>query len=136
MFLIFKTSDMLKCLLLSFCYSEKRFPGYDKEAKEFNATVLRDHIIGKHVANYMRELMEEDEDAYKRQFSRFIKCGITPDEVKFLLFYSVLLHCLINCFHSSEIDEIRETFCRHIIKEVECQIIFEKSISGFLAFGR
>lgn len=41
--------------------------------------------MGKHVANYMRELMEEDEDAYKRQFSRFIKCGITPDEVKFLL---------------------------------------------------
>lgn len=37
--------------------------------------------MGKHVANYMRELMEEDEDAYKRQFSRFIKCGITPDEV-------------------------------------------------------
>jgi len=63
-------------------HSEKRFPGYDKEAKEFNASVLRDHIMGKHVANYMRELMEEDEDAYKRQFSRFIKCGITPDELE------------------------------------------------------
>lgn len=51
--------------------------------------------MGKHVANYMRELMEEDEDAYKRQFSRFIKNGTTPDEVKFLLatspFYVVLL---------------------------------------------
>ncbi|MBO1764882.1 hypothetical protein JQN64_27285, partial [Escherichia coli] len=63
-------------------HSEKRFPGYDKEAKEFNASVLRDHIMGKHVANYMRELMEEDEDAYKRQFSRFIKCGLTPDELE------------------------------------------------------
>jgi len=63
-------------------HSEKRFPGYDKEAKEFNAVVLRDHIMGKHVANYMRELMEDDEDAYKRQFSRVIKCGITPDELE------------------------------------------------------
>ena len=62
-------------------YSEKRFPGYDAEAKEFNAEVLRDHIFGKHVANYMRELMEEDEDAYKRQFSQYINLGITPDEV-------------------------------------------------------
>ncbi|KAK3865129.1 hypothetical protein Pcinc_029244 [Petrolisthes cinctipes] len=63
-------------------HSEKRFPGYDKEAKEFNATVLRDHIMGQHVANYMKELMENDEDAYKRQFSRFIKCGITADEME------------------------------------------------------
>jgi len=63
-------------------HSEKRFPGYDREAKEFNATVLRDHIMGKHVATYMKELMEEDEDAYKRQFSRFIKCGITADEME------------------------------------------------------
>lgn len=29
----------------------------------------------------MKDLMEEDEDSYKRQFSRFIKLGITGDEV-------------------------------------------------------
>jgi len=63
-------------------HSEKRFPGYDREAKEFNASVLRDHIFGKHVADYMRELMDEDEDAYKRQFSRYIKEGITADELE------------------------------------------------------
>jgi len=63
-------------------HSEKRFPGYDREAKEFNAGVLRDHIFGKHVADYMRELMNEDEDAYKRQFSRYIKAGITADELE------------------------------------------------------
>lgn len=63
-------------------HSEKRFPGYDKEAKEFNAEVLRDHIFGKHVADYMRNLMDEDEDAYKRQFSRYIKQGITADELE------------------------------------------------------
>jgi len=63
-------------------HSEKRFPGYDKESKDFSAEVLRDHLLGKHVANYMSELMEEDEDAYKRQFSRFIKLGLTADELE------------------------------------------------------
>jgi len=60
-------------------HSEKRFPGYDKEASEFNAEVHRNHIFGKHVADYMESLMADDEDAYKRQFSRFIKNGITAD---------------------------------------------------------
>merc|ERR1711992_366275 len=45
-------------------HSNKRFPGYDKEASEFNASVHRDHIFGKHVADYMSHLLEEDEDAY------------------------------------------------------------------------
>merc|ERR1712025_1246412 len=63
-------------------HSTKRFPGYDKEASEFNASVHRDHIFGKHVADYMRHLIEEDEDAYKRQFGAFIKNGITSDDVE------------------------------------------------------
>merc|ERR1712218_769003 len=63
-------------------HSEKRFPGYDNEAGEFNAETHRDHIFGKHVSNYMEHLMEEDEEAYKRQFSRYIKLGITPDSVE------------------------------------------------------
>merc|ERR1712170_41383 len=63
-------------------HSTKRFPGYDSESKEFNAEVHRKHIMGVHVADYMRQLMEEDEDAYKKQFSRFIKNGVTPDTVE------------------------------------------------------
>ena len=62
-------------------HSTKRFPGYDKEASEFNASVHRDHIFGKHVADYMRHLLEDDEDAYKRQFGAFIKKGVTADDV-------------------------------------------------------
>merc|ERR1719209_280898 len=54
-------------------HSEKRFPGYDAEGSSLNADVHRKHIMGLHVADYMRHLMEEDEEAYKRQFSRFIK---------------------------------------------------------------
>merc|ERR1712047_13030 len=63
-------------------HSEKRFPGYDKEAGEFSAEVHRNHIFGQHVAQYMRELLEKDEDAYKRQFSQSIKNGITADSVE------------------------------------------------------
>merc|ERR1711890_108068 len=63
-------------------HSSKRFPGYDKEASEFNASVHRDHIFGKHVADYMRHLLEDDEDAYKRQFGSFIKQGVTADDME------------------------------------------------------
>ena len=59
----------------------KRFPGYDSESKEFNAEVHRNHIFGQHVANYMKELRDEDEEAYKKQFSQYIKNGVEPDQV-------------------------------------------------------
>jgi len=63
-------------------HSTKRFPGYDGESKEFNAEVHRDHIFGKHVADYMRQLNDDDEDAYKKQFSGFIKNGVTADSIE------------------------------------------------------
>merc|ERR1712201_634 len=63
-------------------HSEKRFPGYDSESKSLNADVHRAHIFGQHVADYMRNLSEEDEEAYKKQFSRYIKLGVTPDSIE------------------------------------------------------
>ncbi|XP_077075399.1 60S ribosomal protein L5a [Siphateles boraxobius] len=66
---------------LSIPHSTKRFPGYDTESKEFNAEVHRKHIMGQNVSEYMSYLMEEDEDLYKKQFSRFIKNGVTPEIV-------------------------------------------------------
>lgn len=62
-------------------YSTKRFPGYDGESKTFNADVHRQHIFGQHVANYMRTLEEEDDEAFKRQFSQYIKHGISANDV-------------------------------------------------------
>uniref|UniRef100_A0A8C9A788 Large ribosomal subunit protein uL18 C-terminal eukaryotes domain-containing protein n=1 Tax=Prolemur simus TaxID=1328070 RepID=A0A8C9A788_PROSS len=64
---------------LSIPHSTKRFSGYDSESKEFNAEVHRKHIMGQNVADYMRYLMEEGEDAYKKQFSQYIKNNVTPD---------------------------------------------------------
>merc|ERR1711922_45705 len=63
-------------------HSVKRFPGYDNEEKQLDAEVHRKHIFGVHVADYMRSLQEEDEDAFKRQFSRYIKHGVTADSVE------------------------------------------------------
>lgn len=74
-----------------FC-STKRFPGFDSESKEFNADVHRQHIFGQHVADYMRQLSEEDDEAYKRQFSQYIKLGIAADAV--ILDFVVLFYLL------------------------------------------
>lgn len=63
-------------------HSVKRFPGYDAEKSEYKADVHRQHILGLHVSNYMKELQGEDEDSYKKQFSRYIKNGITADSIE------------------------------------------------------
>jgi len=67
---------------LNIPHSTKRFPGFDSESKEFNADVHRQHIFGQHVAEYMRTLAEEDDEAYKRQFSQYIKIGLNADAVE------------------------------------------------------
>jgi len=60
----------------------KRFPGYDSESNDFSAEVHRNHIFGKHVADYMTMLKDDDEDLYKRQFSQYIKNGISAEGVE------------------------------------------------------
>lgn len=69
---------------LNIPHSVKRFPGYSAETKSFNADVHRAHIFGQHVADYMRTLEEEDEEAFKRQFSKYISLGIRADDVSIL----------------------------------------------------
>jgi large subunit ribosomal protein L5e len=63
-------------------HNEKRFPGYDNESKEFDAGVLRKYIFGGHVTDYMEKLQRRDEEAYKVQFSAYIKEGISPDSIE------------------------------------------------------
>ncbi|XP_046805751.1 60S ribosomal protein L5-like, partial [Lucilia cuprina] len=67
---------------LNIPHSVKRFPGYSAETKSFNADVHRAHIFGQHVADYMRTLEEDDEESFKRQFSRYIKLGIRADDLE------------------------------------------------------
>ncbi|XP_053600948.1 large ribosomal subunit protein uL18 [Plodia interpunctella] len=63
-------------------HSVKRFPGYDAEIKKFNAEVHRSHIFGLHIAEYMRNLEQEDEDSFKRQFGKYIKLGVAADAIE------------------------------------------------------
>jgi len=67
---------------LNIPHSTKRFPGYDAESKQFNAEVHRSHIFGLHVSEYMKSLEEEDPEAFKRQFSQYIKLGINADQIE------------------------------------------------------
>ncbi|XP_055905434.1 60S ribosomal protein L5 [Eupeodes corollae] len=67
---------------LNIPHSVKRFPGYSAETKSFNADIHRAHIFGQHVADYMRTLEEEDEEGFKRQFSRYINLGIRADDLE------------------------------------------------------
>jgi len=53
-------------------HNEKRFPGYDRAGKEYNADVHRQRIFGQHVAEYMKSLAEDDSERYAKQFSQFI----------------------------------------------------------------
>ncbi|KAK3722389.1 60S ribosomal protein L5 [Vermiconidia calcicola] len=60
-------------------HSEKRFPGYDLEAKELDAETLRKYIFAGHVAEYMETLADDDEERYKSQFQGYIDEEIEAD---------------------------------------------------------
>jgi large subunit ribosomal protein L5e len=60
-------------------HSEKRFPGYDRDAKEYDADMHRERIFGGHVGEYMEYLEEEDNTKYKEQFAGYIAEEIEPD---------------------------------------------------------
>ena len=63
-------------------HSDSRFPGYDYEAKELDPEVLHKYIHGGHVADYMRELEEDDEESYKKLFSTFLALDMDADSLE------------------------------------------------------
>jgi len=67
---------------LNIPHSVSRFVGYDTEAKKLKADVLRKYIFAGHVAHRMSELQAEDEDSYKALFSRYIKAGVSHDQLE------------------------------------------------------
>jgi len=60
-------------------HSEKRFPGYDRDGKEYDAEMHRERIFGGHVGEYMEYLEEEDNTKYKQQFASYIEEEIDAD---------------------------------------------------------
>lgn len=56
-------------------HNVKRYPGFHKDEDckkgEYNAEVHKDRILGCHIDEYMEKLKGSNEDAYKKQFSRW-----------------------------------------------------------------
>jgi len=63
-------------------HKDRRFVGYDEEAKKGDPETLRKHIFGGHVADYMKLIQEEQPSKYEKQFSAYIKAGVEPDHLQ------------------------------------------------------
>jgi len=60
-------------------HNEKRFPGYDRDGKEYDADMHRERIFGGHVSEYMEYLEEEDNQKYQEHFASYIANKIEGD---------------------------------------------------------
>ncbi|KAJ1695691.1 hypothetical protein LUZ63_012389 [Rhynchospora breviuscula] len=65
-------------------HSDKRFAGFSKDGKQLDAEVHRKYIFGGHVANYMRQLEEDEPEKYQTHFCEYIKKGIDADSMEAL----------------------------------------------------
>lgn len=65
-------------------HNGKRFPGAVVDGKDFeaDAEMHKKYIFGGHVAEYMEALQEDDEEAYTKQFNRYIEAGIGADDME------------------------------------------------------
>jgi len=66
-------------------HNQKRFPGshVDEDGEQqYDAEKHREYIFGQHVAKYMDELKESDEEAFKKQFGKYIRLGVTSDSME------------------------------------------------------
>merc|ERR1712205_282312 len=63
-------------------HSEKKFYGYDAEEKEYDAGENRERILGGHVATYMNNLQEEEEDEFKAKFAKYVEAGVNGDDLE------------------------------------------------------
>jgi large subunit ribosomal protein L5e len=67
-------------------HNHKKFPGYDKDEKEYDASVHKDMIFGESIAEYMRFLEQEDEESgthrMEEQFGSYVKAGVTADDIE------------------------------------------------------
>jgi len=65
-------------------HNDRRFPGTTKSGKDYTADpeMVRSYIFGGNIKEYMESLIEDDEEAYKKQFSRYIAAGLEPDDLE------------------------------------------------------
>jgi len=63
-------------------HNSKRFPGYDIESKELDEELLKGYIFGAHVSQYMESLEEEDDEKFKKVFSRYLEDDIGSEDIE------------------------------------------------------
>jgi len=61
-------------------HSTKRFVGFADG--KLDSGVLRSHILGQHVANYMRLLKERNDGSFEKHFSKYVAAGVNPDDLE------------------------------------------------------
>lgn len=63
-------------------HSENRFPGWDFEAEELDADMLRSYIFAGHVSQYMEELADDDEERFSELFKGYLADDIDADSLE------------------------------------------------------
>jgi large subunit ribosomal protein L5e len=117
-------------------HSNKRFPGYTRDTKQFDAGVHKEHIMGQHVADYMREMEEDDEENYQKHFARYIENDLEADDLEELY---EKVHAAIREDPSREtaapFTKIDKAFKKGVKKTYEQRKIDSKAKKAVLAAG-
>jgi large subunit ribosomal protein L5e len=66
-------------------HNHKRFPGYSKDTKSFDAEGHVARIMGEHISEYMLEMLDDDEEKYKAHFSAYLAAGIDGEGIEEML---------------------------------------------------
>ena len=67
-------------------HNPKKFMGYDKDEKKYDADAHRAAIFGEHVKAWMEQLIEDDQESgttrFKKLFGEYEKAGVGPDDLE------------------------------------------------------
>mmetsp|Transcript_7969 Transcript_7969/g.10387 ORF Transcript_7969/g.10387 Transcript_7969/m.10387 type:complete len:315 (+) Transcript_7969:84-1028(+) len=105
-------------------HTEKRFPGYDRDAKSYDAEVHQERILGTHVKDYMEYLQEEDPQKYQSHFAKFIAADVTPDNYEDII---TECHEKIREDPSPAEKEEREKFDKKFKNKKRCNLLQRKN---------
>jgi len=67
-------------------HNEKKFMGYDKDEKKYDADAHRAAIFGENIKAWMEQLIEDDQESgttrFKKLFGEYEKAGLGPDDLE------------------------------------------------------
>jgi len=63
-------------------HNHKKFPGYDPDAKSYDADEFKSRIFGGHVGEYMEMMEEDDEENYKKVFAAYLDEDLGCDDLE------------------------------------------------------